>query len=49
MLFPVLGNRWDDLLCHQSKSGKFGYPLPDNRMEVVGKEFFREKTADYVF
>ena len=28
---------------------KFGYPLPDNRMEVVGKGFFREKTADDVF
>ncbi len=47
--FPVLGNRWDDLLCNQSKSGKFGYPLPDNRMQVVGKGFFREKTADDVF
>lgn len=49
MLFPVLGNRWDDLLCNQSKSGKFGYPLPDNRMEVVGKGFFREKLQTMYF
>ena len=47
--FPVLGNRWDDLLCHQSKSGKFEYPLPDNRMEVVGKAILPGKTADDVF
>lgn len=49
MLFPVLGNRWDDLLCHQSKSGKFEYPLSDNRMEVVGKGFFREKLQTMYF
>lgn len=47
--FPVLGNRWDDLLCHQSKSGKFEYPLSDNRMEVVGKGFFREKLQTMYF
>ena len=47
--FPFSETDGDDLLCNQSKSGKFGYPLPDNRMEVVGKGFFREKTADDVF
>ena len=43
--FSVLGNRWDDLLCHQSKSGKFEYPLSDNRMEVVGKAILPGKNC----